>query len=110
MCKHSTTSYYITQVLTGHGSFGTFTKRIRKTEDDTCKTCGQMDDPAHVLYECVRWGEERTRLKEQLGCDLPTATEIIGKMLEDKKTWNAVTTYMTVVMTNKEKEDRNTQG
>ncbi|XP_056645835.1 uncharacterized protein LOC130451059 [Diorhabda sublineata] len=110
MCKHRTTSYYVTQILTGHGSFGSFTKRIHKTVDDTCASCGQRDDPAHVLYECVRWGEKRGRLKKLLGGDLPRATEIIGEMLKDRETWKAVTTFMTEVMTKKEKEHRITQG
>ncbi|XP_056642818.1 uncharacterized protein LOC130449163 [Diorhabda sublineata] len=78
----------------------------RMARERTYKKWQERDDPAHVLYECARWGEERARLKEQLGCDLPMATEIIGKMLEDKVTWNAVTTYMTIAMNRNEKEDR----
>lgn len=52
--KHGGLDYYTTQMLTGHGCFKTYTKRITKTETDTCMYCSHRDSPQHTLYNCAR--------------------------------------------------------
>ncbi|XP_018577406.1 uncharacterized protein LOC108915767 [Anoplophora glabripennis] len=35
--RHGNLTYYVTQFLSGHGSFGDYLKRIKRRERDTCK-------------------------------------------------------------------------
>lgn len=107
-CTHRTTGYFFTQFLTGHGSYGSFTKRIGKTEDDMCHVCQVKDDPEHMFFYCKRWEEERKALKVSIG-RLPPTEEIIKTMIADKITWNLIFQYITVVMRRKESEDRERQ-
>lgn len=107
-CKHKTTNYFFTQFLTGHGSFGTFTKRINKSVNDLCHACGIQDSPVHVFVECIRWEEERHRVCESMGA-LPQLNEIIPCMLEDQSRWRIIFDFVVEVMTRKETEDREGQ-
>ncbi|XP_045481810.1 uncharacterized protein LOC123685953 [Harmonia axyridis] len=104
-CEHRRTGYYFTQFLTGHGSFGTYTKRIKKTESDQCQRCGMTDDPEHVYGTCVRWEEERSWVRSQLQ-RLPDINSLITEMTESKKTWTVMYEYITNIMKRKEEEDR----
>ncbi|KAJ0174889.1 hypothetical protein K1T71_009997 [Dendrolimus kikuchii] len=48
------TNYYITQVLTGHGCFQDYLRRIRKVDTETCPNCEKVDTAAHTILECER--------------------------------------------------------
>lgn len=104
-CPHRRTGYFFTQFLTGHGSFGTYTKRIKKTRDDLCYKCGVKDSPEHVLYYCKRWERERRELKEELG-DIPKVDEVMKKMTQNRDCLEMLYKYITEIMRRKEKEDR----
>ncbi|XP_044754970.1 uncharacterized protein LOC123313925 [Coccinella septempunctata] len=93
-CKHRTTGYYFTQFLTGHGSFGTYTKRIGKTRSDECGSCGVEDSPEHMYATCRRWNVEREELKFKLG-HLPSVEDVIPRMLESKSSWKTLYGYIT---------------
>ncbi|KAJ8910472.1 hypothetical protein NQ315_015607 [Exocentrus adspersus] len=47
--------YYMTQALTGHGSFLSYLKKIGKTNDDAYPECREPDTACHTLFECERW-------------------------------------------------------
>lgn len=61
-CGHSRTNYYFIQFLTGHGSFGTLTKKIGKRQNDRCQVCSTQDLPEQVFYVCRRRKTERSDL------------------------------------------------
>ena len=43
--------YHTMQLLTGHGSFGVYRKRIGKNSDSICLDCGDPNDDAeHALF------------------------------------------------------------
>lgn len=107
-CGHKRTGYFFTQFLTGHGSFGTYTKIIGKTVDDMCAVCSVQDSPEHVYASCERWRKEREKLEEYIGY-IPDVREVVPCMLEEKKRWNAIHDYVTEIMSRKEREDREKQ-
>lgn len=60
-------NFYVTQVLTGHGCFGSFLKKIAKQDSDLCWFCpGKVDNPEHFLFECDRWAADRITLNTLL--------------------------------------------
>lgn len=62
-------SYRITQIMTGHGSFGAYLHRIRRARSPMCAFCpaGVVDDSVHTLENCSAWDVQRARLSEELG-------------------------------------------
>lgn len=99
-------SYRLTQFLTGHGSFGTFLKRIKKRETDACDHCGGTpDDPEHTLVTCPRWEAERTTLELETG-EQVNAENAVDIMLRSRTQWRAVETFIGKVMKLKEDSER----
>ncbi|XP_074031356.1 uncharacterized protein [Leptinotarsa decemlineata] len=66
-CKFKNLEYFVTQALTGHGSFGSFTYRIGKTADVRCRYCQADDDPQHTILSCPRWHSARHELEASVG-------------------------------------------
>lgn len=86
--------YYSTQLLTGHGSFGSFLFRIQKAATGACRFCDAAWDSAeHTLRECPRWDKERRSLQEALGCDL-NLTNIVGGILGNRDLWVLFTRFV----------------
>ena len=55
-------------MLTGHGSFGVYRKRIGKNSDSNCLDCGDPNDDAeHALFACPKWTDRRIELENALG-------------------------------------------
>lgn len=104
-CKHRALSYFVTQFLTGHGSYFTYTKRIGKTPSDDCPRCGVTDSPSHMLYSCGRWDLERQNLSAEIG-PIPPTQDLVGSMCGSKQVWDAVTHFIHLSMAAKEQEDR----
>lgn len=103
-------SFHLTQVLTGHGCFGAYLKRIGKRTTEECHHCGDaVDDVEHTLFRCAAWTQQRTRLKEALGGDNDnevSAEQMVSSMLQAKEKWLAWTAFATSVMRAKEEDDR----
>ena len=55
-------TFHLTQVLTGHGCFRCYLKRIGVYESVECPTCPETDESVgHALFICPRFWEERER-------------------------------------------------
>ena len=65
-CKHKNLNFHLTQFLTGHRSFGSYTKRIGKTPGDACPRCGETDDPEHI-FRCRKWKDQRRNIQTEIG-------------------------------------------
>ncbi|KAL3265946.1 hypothetical protein HHI36_010134 [Cryptolaemus montrouzieri] len=91
--------------LTGPGSYGTFTYRIKKTETNKCSRCDKEDDPDHVFYVCPRWAEERRALKEMV-TTIPETTDIIAYIIEDESKLKTIFDYVVQIMRRKPEERR----
>lgn len=54
--EHGNMGYYLTQIMSRHGSFAECTYRIRKTADEQCRMCGaERDTVEHTIAECPKW-------------------------------------------------------
>ncbi|KAG8222677.1 hypothetical protein J437_LFUL019163 [Ladona fulva] len=89
-------SYYVTQILSGHGNFKEKLKSFGLVEEDKCK-CGRKETTQHILEECDRWKEERAEfLKEKSS---------IHKYLISKEWFTNLVNFANKVMLKKEEED-----
>lgn len=104
-CKHRSLEYFLAQFLTGHGSFGSYLKRIGKTENDICRYCDQADNPNHTAFECVRWSSERQSVYNDVQTTL-TADNITDIMLSNVRSWKRIHNFIKDIMSKKESEER----
>lgn len=104
-CEFRTLDYYLTQALTGHGSYKAYTKRIGKDESETCRYCNEMDDAEHTLFYCNRWVMERTTTEIRLGRTL-NARNMIDIMIESKENYECVRGYIGKIMKKKKKRKK----
>jgi len=52
-CKAGQVTYHLTQLLSGHGCFGSYLHRFHLLETDACAQCGHVpDDPEHAIFSC----------------------------------------------------------
>jgi len=98
-------TFRITQLLTGHGCFGTFLLRIGRSEV-TCAFCGLGDDsPEHTIAECPEWFNERCSLIGAIGPDL-SLKNIIKEISSNRGSWLAFSKFAEDVMRQKEDAER----
>lgn len=104
--KHGALNYYLTQFLTGHGSFRKYLCERERSRDDECLYCGEKDDAEHTIIYCPRWNRERQTAEEKLHIKLSTEN-IIDTMLEDEEKWIQINTFISAVLKAKSKEEEN---
>nr|XP_023027091.1 uncharacterized protein LOC111515086 [Leptinotarsa decemlineata] len=80
------TSYYITQALSGHGFFKTYTCRIGKADDEVCLYCQEMDSPEHTLFSFNRWQRERNRYETETG-EKMSSENSVNNMMKSRENW-----------------------
>jgi len=103
-------AFHITQLLTGHGYFGTYLHRIGKESDPSCKHCSDgCDSSEHTLEWCPAWGVPRADLCEVVGEDL-SLVNIVRKICEDRAAWTAFSKFASTVMICKEDAERARQA
>lgn len=107
-CDHANTNYFITQFLSGHGSFQTYTHKIKKTKDEKCRYCLETDSPEHTFYGCHRWETKRNEAQLKLGQSL-TVDNTLDLMISDAQNFQIVEEYIRTIMRRKEQEERDTQ-
>ncbi|KAL6418773.1 hypothetical protein ACFW04_011764 [Cataglyphis niger] len=101
----------ITQLLTGHGCFGTYLHRIGKVPEPYCEHCNvqnEEDSPEHTLEDCKAWEENRNKLCEKLEVNLNMLTleKLIQQVLRSKGKWEALAEFANTVMLRKEVAER----
>lgn len=98
-------TYRVTQMLTGHGCFANYRKKIGATDNDTCEECqGQTDSATHTLFECPAFHTQRDNLKNKLG-SLSYDT-IIKALAGNTNESNAVKEFCEATMLRKEERER----
>lgn len=94
--------YYMTQILTGHGSFRRYLYRINKIDSEICLHCRLASDIAeHTLVECTSWSVERQELKKEVGEDL-SLNIVLVRMLASTSAWRAFRVFCKTVLKKKE--------
>ncbi|XP_043604103.1 uncharacterized protein LOC122577083 [Bombus pyrosoma] len=96
----------MTQILTGHGVFGEYLKKIGRETTDTCHHCGEdRDTTQHTLETCPAWELPRYTLRQVIDERL-TPSAIIAAMLSGPQEYEAVRLFCERVMLAKERAER----
>lgn len=100
---HGDTSYYLTQILSGHGSFQTYMVKIGKTQVATCVLCdsGEEDDVTHTVLRCEKLKEIRERAAALME-DQQTVEKIIQRMLGSDQEWQTIAEALENIMRKKD--------
>lgn len=99
-------TYQLTQILTGHGSFGAYLHRIGRAASPGCVYCdADLDDASHTLLDCPRWDEERAALAGAMGEHALTPGGIVASIIRDREGWDAMETFAAAVMSQKEADE-----
>lgn len=106
-------TFHMAQVLTGHGCFGEYLRRIGKELTAACYHCnggdGRIDTADHTLAVCDEWKEERQQLKDVIGNGL-SLSAVIGAITTDDNAWKAFATFCGKIMRRKEEAERIRRG
>lgn len=103
--SHGEVEYYITQALSGHGTFNKYLFDKGKRETAECKYCDQVDDAEHTLFECVRWTPVRHRYQIKTG-ELFEVNTVRNDLVGKNDQWNIMYETVRTIMKTKEEEDR----
>lgn len=107
--KYGGLSFRMTQLLTGHGCFGSFLYRIRRSPTPVCYHClSQTDTAEHTLSECREWSIERADLQAAIGLDV-TLPNIVGVISASREAWRAFRLFAERTMLVKEEAERQRQ-
>lgn len=104
-CKHRTIDFRVTQVLTGHGSFKEFTKKIKKSPNNECLYCGTPDTVEDTIFECPRWRIPREKADTKLNTKLNT-NNMVDQMILTRTRYETIRKFLNTVMEIKEEEER----
>lgn len=104
---HGGATFHLTQILMGHGCFGSYLHRIQRLDTAECLHCGsgEADTAEHTLQVCDAWTVDREALQEVLGQDL-RLTAIIKEISTSKEAWKAMVKFSDEVMEAKEECER----
>ena len=89
--KHGQMTYPLAQMLSGHGIFVKYLRRIAKVESDTCLLCpdAAVDDAKHTFEDCQATQPHREKLQQDSGLIPPplTCRRILKYMVQDEIAW-----------------------
>lgn len=89
--------FFMTQFLTGHGSFGTYLLRFHLKQNDSCLYCGSRDSPEHAIYSCNKWKELKENLERKLGEKI-TVENTVRLMLRGREDWESIQGYIVEIV------------
>lgn len=84
---HGELTSELTQILSGHGNFGTFLKMTKRKSCNLCPYCNTQETVRHQTMFCPRFDKERTTAGLQAETD---PRKIVTKMLTSSEAWNSV--------------------
>ena len=97
--RHSVLTLHLTQVLTGHGSFGRYLFLIRRDDIPGCPHC--VDRPEdmveHILEVCHAWAEHSALVEAIAGGD-HSCPALVQAIVWGEATWEAVTSFCEAVI------------
>ena len=104
--KHGDPSYYLTQMLTGHGCFREYLYKYKHEDSPECPTChGLEEDARHVFFTCPRFNTQRRKLERTLVTAI-TPENLVRQMLASEKAWSAATDFAREVIEELRKEEK----
>uniref|UniRef100_A0ABD2X3N1 Reverse transcriptase domain-containing protein n=1 Tax=Trichogramma kaykai TaxID=54128 RepID=A0ABD2X3N1_9HYME len=97
--RHGEMSYYLTQLLTGHGYFKHHSQRYDNNASARCPVCpDEIENVEHVFFHFACFEREREEAQIRLS-DRIESENIVRLMLRDLAGWNAVSTLAKAVVT-----------
>lgn len=103
---HGDCSYFTTQFLTGHGSFGKYLHRIGKAASPSCHYCGAaVEDAGHTSAHCAEWEEKREELRRTVGGPLGNPEEFVSTMLSSPDSWTEIDAFITEILKKKAQDE-----
>jgi len=104
--KHGEITFHLTQILTGHGSFGEYLYRFKRRNTDECQLCGRSPDtPNHAVFECDAWHMDRRELEFDIGVEI-TPDNVVRTMLHSKNQWIKVAAVIEKILRKREDIER----
>lgn len=104
--KHGQVSYFLTQVIIGHGSFGHYHKRFKIRKHDNYKLYGNANDIArHAVFNCDAQFNARRTLCVYLRIDELLPENLI--MLKSANDWDCISQFCSEVMKKRMELERN---
>jgi len=97
--RHGQVDFYLTQIQSGHGCFRSYLKKYGHDTSDGCPSCGSgiEEDARHVLFECVRFVEDRAALESGTGVSTSPST-LVQTMLRGQMERDATAKFTASVM------------
>ena len=77
--KVAESDHFLSQAVTGHGSFGAYLCRIGRATTPSCVYCEEEDTPSHTLFSCGRW--EVRRAETEMLCGTAVTEANVGAIL-----------------------------
>ncbi|XP_072157598.1 uncharacterized protein [Bemisia tabaci] len=93
--------FWLTQLFTGHGIFGSYLFRFKKTDSNNCKLCiTERDTPEHIFFSCSRFINKKRMLDLELDTTL-TPKNFQTAILKNPTNWNLIQKYVKDILTTK---------
>ncbi|XP_013175655.1 PREDICTED: uncharacterized protein LOC106123791 [Papilio xuthus] len=93
--RHREPTYFLTQLLTGHGCFSRYLCEVVGIESGPeCHQCasGDVDTAEHTLAVCTGWDAQCATLTGAIGRDL-SLPAVIRAMAGSEQSWAAVASF-----------------
>ena len=104
--KHGDHSYYLTQMLTGHGCFREYLHKYKHEDSPECTICHELEEDArHVFFACPRFDSQRRKLESILDATI-SPENLVQQMLTSKLAWSATTEFARNVIVELRKEEK----
>jgi len=100
--KYGEITFYLTQLISGHGCFRSYLKRFGHEEEDDCPWCGsgRIEKAEHVKY-----ARERSSLETVLGSRL-NVFNLVPLMMQGEAEWQAVNSFAAAITTELRRAER----
>lgn len=106
--RHGALTFRLTQMLSGHGCFGKYLRRIGREQTPVCHHCdGCPEDTAqHTLEECSAWASQRRDLIAAIGGSDLSLPAVVEAIVGGESAWEGAVAFCEQVMLAKETAER----
>ena len=106
--EHGEMTYPLVQMLSGHGSFMKYLKKMAKVDTELCILCnsGEADTTCHTFELCASTAHLRESFEEATGRRPTTCKGILEFMLENDTAWRTGTEYVRKIIAAKDERIR----
>ena len=106
--KHGELNFYLTQVFSGHGNFGSYLRRFQRRQSAICEMCNEYDDDVeHTITKCSFWNSRRNTLPDDLRN--MTIEQLMELMLTRVEKWYIYSNFIQEILREKTDIQRHVQ-